>query len=265
MTTIQRVSSAQVHELQYKPLSVDQLQARIRLFSGDQMERPRALNVGKQTIALPASDPQQQAAVASLLSGLTDEQKAALVQTGNQLFQGLASSPAGLTAGSAAPPELKALVTQTIQSYSETTGEQNADAAVQGSMYMAVASADADVYDFAAKLKGNLDEKKAIREEIADFRDQMADAKYDGPGGTSTFTIKDENGNEKQVTMTKEQAEAHMGNLESKLQTASDMTQEMQMQLQDAMNKQAQAIQLLSNIMKMFHDTAKAIIGNMRA
>jgi hypothetical protein len=264
MTRIQSVSSAQVHELQYKPLSSAQLQARIRLFSGDQMERPKALNVGKLTIALPVMDPQQQTSIANLFKNAPAAQQEKMAEAGHQLFEGLAASSGKLTAGQTAPPELKALVTATIQSYQQTTGEQNADAAVQGSMYMAVASADADVYDFAAQLKANLDEKKSIREEIADFRDQMGDAKYDGPGGTSTFTIKDENGNEKQVTMTKEQAEAHMGNLESKLQTASDMTQEMQMQLQDAMNKQAQAIQLLSNIMKMFHDTAKAIIGNMR-
>ena len=33
---------------------------------------------------------------------------------------------------------------------------------------------------------------------------------------------------------------------------------------QDAMNKQAQLMQMMSNIMKMYHDTAMAIIRNMK-
>jgi hypothetical protein len=43
-----------------------------------------------------------------------------------------------------------------------------------------------------------------------------------------------------------------------------DQNQMMQLQLQDAMNKQSQMMQTLSNIMKSMHDTQKAIIRNMR-
>ena len=53
-------------------------------------------------------------------------------------------------------------------------------------------------------------------------------------------------------------------NSEAVLQTMTDMSQQLQLQLQDAMNKQQQAMQVLSNIMKNQHDTLKAIIQNMR-
>ena len=52
--------------------------------------------------------------------------------------------------------------------------------------------------------------------------------------------------------------------LDSTYQTMSDMSQQLQLQLQDAMNKQQQAMQILSNIMKNQHDTLKSIIRNMK-
>ena len=44
----------------------------------------------------------------------------------------------------------------------------------------------------------------------------------------------------------------------------SDMSQLDMMKLQDAMNKQAQLMQMMSNIMKMMHDTQMAIIRNIK-
>lgn len=48
------------------------------------------------------------------------------------------------------------------------------------------------------------------------------------------------------------------------LATIADLSQMTALQLQDAMNKQSQAIQTLSAILKTMHDTAKAVINNMR-
>jgi len=47
-------------------------------------------------------------------------------------------------------------------------------------------------------------------------------------------------------------------------ETFKDMSQMDQMDLQDAMEKQARILQLMSNISKMVHDTLKGIIQNMR-
>jgi hypothetical protein len=47
-------------------------------------------------------------------------------------------------------------------------------------------------------------------------------------------------------------------------ETVSDMSQLDQLALQDAMQKQQQMLQTISNIMKNQHDTLKAIIQNLR-
>ncbi len=44
----------------------------------------------------------------------------------------------------------------------------------------------------------------------------------------------------------------------------ADTGQKLQLQLQDAMNQQQQAMQILSNLMKNQHDTLKAVIQNLR-
>jgi hypothetical protein len=53
-------------------------------------------------------------------------------------------------------------------------------------------------------------------------------------------------------------------NQQSRMRAQSEMSQQTQLQLQDAMNRQQQAMQMLSNMMKASHDTAKAVIRNMR-
>jgi len=55
-----------------------------------------------------------------------------------------------------------------------------------------------------------------------------------------------------------------MGDLQNEPNLIADMNDLDRMQLQDAMNKQQQAMQILSNILKNAHDTLKAIIQNTR-
>ena len=63
----------------------------------------------------------------------------------------------------------------------------------------------------------------------------------------------------KEKTLTKNKRD-----VDRAFQTMSYISQQLQLQLQDAMNKQQQAMQTLSNIMKNQHDTLKSIIQNMR-
>jgi len=58
--------------------------------------------------------------------------------------------------------------------------------------------------------------------------------------------------------------EHHLDSLATQLQTLGDVKQDWQLQLQDAMNKQAAAMQMLSNIMRDLNKTARAIIQNMK-
>lgn len=52
--------------------------------------------------------------------------------------------------------------------------------------------------------------------------------------------------------------------VENQMQTMADMSQQLSLQLQDAMNKQQQAMQTMSNIMKAQHDTLASIIRNLK-
>lgn len=59
--------------------------------------------------------------------------------------------------------------------------------------------------------------------------------------------------------------EQHQRNLTNiKIQIHGDLSQMDQMNLQDAMNKQQQIMQTLSNLLKANHDTATAIINNLK-
>ncbi len=51
---------------------------------------------------------------------------------------------------------------------------------------------------------------------------------------------------------------------ERQMQEMSDLSALTRLRLQQAMQEQTQAFQIISNIMKNMHDTAKAIIQNMR-
>jgi DNA repair exonuclease SbcCD ATPase subunit len=53
--------------------------------------------------------------------------------------------------------------------------------------------------------------------------------------------------------------------LDDQYSTMTDMSQELQMHLQDLMAKSQKAIQILANILKNQHETLKAIIQNMKA
>jgi len=60
------------------------------------------------------------------------------------------------------------------------------------------------------------------------------------------------------------QLDEHIDSMEKRLATLEDAAQLDTLDLQDALNKQQQAMQMMSNIMKMMHDTAKAIIRNLK-
>jgi hypothetical protein len=58
----------------------------------------------------------------------------------------------------------------------------------------------------------------------------------------------------------KEQMESYISDLEQQLSTLGDDAQLANIDLQNCLQKQQQTLQLMSNISKMMHDTAKAII-----
>ncbi len=61
-----------------------------------------------------------------------------------------------------------------------------------------------------------------------------------------------------------ELAEDELGRVSGGAGSVSDLTQMQALALQDTMQKQQQAIQMMSNISKMVHDSSKSIISNLK-
>lgn len=67
------------------------------------------------------------------------------------------------------------------------------------------------------------------------------------------------------TTLTLAQLDELIAKLEAKLDSLREMNQMDQLLLQDAMKKQQQTATMMSSMMKTLHDTAKAIINNIKA
>ena len=62
----------------------------------------------------------------------------------------------------------------------------------------------------------------------------------------------------------REHRENYLKSLEDQLNTLEEDSELLRFELQQASEKQSRAVQLMSNVMKNLHDTAKAIIQNIR-
>jgi hypothetical protein len=132
-----------------------------------------------------------------------------------------------------------------------------------------------DLYFHASKVKFYNELKKGIRTELTKAREELA--KYAGKEGTeavsydktafsSDYTGAGADGQPEIVkssdgaTSTKEELETYIENLEEKLNSVGDDAQLANVDLQNMLQKQQQTMQMMSNISKMLHDTAMAVI-----
>ena len=160
------------------------------------------------------------------------------------------------------PGPLGAAVTDYLERYIKMTGERNALKATQMSMAVLLADSQSDLEAHAIRLQENLSRKGELRTTIALFRFAIDD----WPEGVETqeFTWSDADGQLQTRMLTKEQVKEQLRSCESELSSLSDMTEMMQMDLQQAQQRYTQALQMISNLTKSFHDTAKSIIQNLR-
>jgi len=147
------------------------------------------------------------------------------------------------------------------------TLEAQAQSALRGEVSAAalpqtISSAKSQPLDVSEELQQSLEAEIELREAIMDLRDLLED----WPAGTSVvFDWVDADLVEHSVELTSvEEAEALLEELEFQLELASDRTALLQLQLQQAMLKLTQQIQMLSNVMKMKQESEKAIVRNIR-
>jgi hypothetical protein len=166
--------------------------------------------------------------------------------------------------------DARQIITAVMDKTAIITNAANEKALIQNTMLAANYGLQANVNQIAAKVATSNQIKSILREEITMLMDILSDWFDDGSAKKITYNscikIADDRYEivEKTEVMSKEQAEALIEKMDSQLEALSDMSQQLQLQLQDAMNKQQQAMQMISNIMKTMHDTAKAIIQNMK-
>jgi hypothetical protein len=132
-----------------------------------------------------------------------------------------------------------------------------------------------DLYFHASKVKYYNELKKSIRTELTKAREELA--KYAGKEGTESvsysktafstdYTGASASGQPEILTNpdgdvgTKEGLETYIENLEEKLNSVGDDAQLANVDLQNMLQKQQQTMQMMSNISKMLHDTAMAVI-----
>jgi hypothetical protein len=258
---------------QYQELTPEQLQRRLQLFQGDSMDTNKAgpAGVGSQDSGLSGSDPSSAAGTEQfmqMMRNASPEQQAQVLEAGNQIFKGISTD-------SPNSPALQQTLASGLATVGGALGAKDDQSVLNGTVKATIASAENDVKEFATTLQGNLDEKAALRDQMTEVRAVISEIDEIIDEGVYPQTIQafDENGNPVEVTINneqeatdlKEKMEGLNEDLDSKYQTAADMTQMMQLELQDAISKQNEAFQLLSNILKANADLIKGILNNLKA
>ena len=124
-----------------------------------------------------------------------------------------------------------------------------------------------DLAAFANKVKGN----QELKSEIGHLRTELQDlqAHPDKLPQTMDLPVFDDSGkylgHKSTELKTVADVQTHLNDMESRYSSLSDMNQMDQMMLQDQLQKLQQSYNTISNLSKMMHDTAKSIIGNLRA
>lgn len=212
-----------------------------------------------------AISPEMQGSINEMLSGLNEEDKQSVLASGKNLAKTLTSVSAGASA-----EDIGAMIYGDMANIANTLGNGDANMVACNSMLAAYAGVTDDLYGLANKCSNTTNLKKSIREDEAMLRDELAN----WPEGVDKIEItyneysQDANGNFIKTEVTKEMSKSEVQNLMSELdgvkETLTEMNQMDMLNLENAMNSQAQLLQTVSNIMKMMHDTAKSIIQNLR-
>ena len=132
-----------------------------------------------------------------------------------------------------------------------------------------------DVYYHATKVKFFTELKKGVRDELSKARDELTkhagvdddaaltynkvsfDGEFRGAGSDGALEVVTQPDGQ---ASTKAELETYIENLEQKMNSIGDDAQLANVDLQNMLQKQQQTMQMMSNISKLLHDTAMAII-----
>lgn len=264
--TVRAISSAVTpQQIQPHPITEAVLRNRIQLHTTDSMERAKSVKTDSGAMALPTQSPEQRETLRELYTKADGEQQLKLAQATAQLAQVI-----DVTAADANLSTNMGALTEAVGTAAEIVtilrAENEGTNAINDVMLMAYDGISSRVMDLAGELKGNLDQTKELREILSDFREELSEDWAEGEMRDFTY-FEDHDGEYVLVTksLSREDAKLKMEEMEGYLANMGDVKQDFQFRLQMAMQQQQQAMQIMSNISKMIHDTAKAIIQNLRA
>jgi hypothetical protein len=174
----------------------------------------------------------------------------------------LAATPAQL------PADIRSSVEQAVTAYATLSGERDPAKVLSAVTALSTAEAEKAVQAAAQKLLETNEAKAKLAESLAMLQAALAAGAFPVTLTITTCTIAGGTVQTATAAVTfanKAAVEAEIQELESQLQEIGEMAQMDLMDLQDKQQKQQQMIQLMSNISRSFHETAKAIIQNIKA
>ncbi len=134
-------------------------------------------------------------------------------------------------------------------------GVYTALAGGHNAMNTALSGVQRDVVDWTSRLNDTNAKKSELREVIAEIREAIAEDTF-----PVTLTVE---GRPVQVS-SRDEAEKLLSSLEEEMQTLGDDAQMQQLQLQDLLQKQTQILSMMTNLLKVMHETCMAVIRNLK-
>jgi len=225
-------------------------------------------------LTLPQLSLQDQAASEKLLSSAGDGREKlerAATELGEAAYNETQSYPpdVAITEASAG---LQQSADNAYEVYMTSTGQQQRDQASNQALLMGMWGPQTALQNFFHKVVGRDALSGEVRSDVAELKDMLAD--WPDDGSTQTFSyhevIENPDGTvtvveHNNVQLTKAEAEALLERMQGQVETLGSIATRDQFKLQYMVQRNQQAINTLSNILKNQDETRKGIIGNVKA
>ncbi len=211
--------------------------------------------------------------IQAFVGGLSSEQTQALQSTAQSIAN---QAQAAVTAGGDISQTTSALSSQgadVVQNMLvDSTGidEQAFGDATNTLMAFSMGEVEGKLTGLAKQVQGGNETKKELRLDMTELREELSDPNARWP---QEFTWNehstDSEGNitstEKSGSLTKAEAEALLEKLDGQLATIGEQSALWQFDLQSAMQKRSEIMNIMTAILKQMHDTMSATIRNVKA
>lgn len=251
-------------------------------------QAPVALADGS-VITLPALSPEEASKAQALFANVAPEHQgavnAAAADFGRALLGGSSlggakmasssnaqaytlnqASPDVAQAAARAQSTYKSSVSGTFGTYGNNSGATNYDDTVQATAYMGVLGLQGELGTYAQNMQNTQAQQNVLRTDQSELTTAIA-GWGDDPAATQSFTWHEVDKDGSVVTkngeLTKAQAQAALGNVQSALSSFTDQTQLQAIQLQTMAQNYQNGINTISNLMKAAYDTTKNTLGNI--